>query len=321
MRAAILVDGDLAIEERPTPEPGGDQVLVEVTAAGLNRADLLQKMGAYPAPPGWPTDVCGLEFSGTVVATGSQVASLDAGDAVFGIAGGGAHATHLLVPASLCVPLPQGLDAVVAGGAPEIFVTAHDALVTIADLRPQERCLIHGIGSGVGTAALQVAKALGATTIGTSRTEAKLERARALGLDRGVVASSGAWKEMAADVGEVDVVIDLVGGDYLRTDVEVCATYGRIVIVGLLAGARSELDMGLVLRKRLTIRGTTLRARPDYLKAQAVAAFGREVAPGLANGLFQVVVDRTYELSDIAAAYEHMAANGGFGKIIVTMDA
>ena len=164
-----------------------------------------------------------------------------------------------------------------AGGIPEAFITAHDALVTQGDLRPGERVLIHGVGSGVGTAAVQVARLLGATTVGTSRTEAKLRRAEELGLDQGVLAS----ETMADEIGEVDVVIDLIGGDYIATDVEVCRLRGRIVIVGLLAGARAILDLGAVRSKRLTIRGTTLRVRPDYERALAARAFEREVLPSL----------------------------------------
>lgn len=317
MRAAIIRGGNLEVVERDTPQPGGSHVLVEVAAAGLNRADLLQKMGAYPAPPGWPADIPGLEFAGRVAARGEQAQAFDVGDEVFGITGAGGHATHVLVPEELCVPVPRGLDLTKAGGAPEIFVTAHDALVSHANTRPGERVLVHGVGSGVGTAVVQLARALGAETVGTSRTQSKLDRARELGLDAGVLAGDG----MDSAIGEVDVVVDLVGGDYLTTDVQVCRPKGRIVIVGLLAGASAPLDMGLVLRKRLTVKGTTLRARDNPEKALAVQAFGREVAPGLGAGAFQVVVERVWPLEDVAAAYDFMASNEGFGKIILKMSA
>ena len=313
MRALVIDDGKLRVEERPTPTPEADQVLVEVTSAGLNRADILQMRGMYPAPPGWPPDVPGLEFAGTVASIGRGVRALREGDRVFGIVGGGAHATHLITKEDLCSPVPDELGLVTAGGAPEAFITAHDALVTQGDLGPGQRVLIHGVGSGVGTAAVQVARLLGATTVGTSRTEAKLLKAEELGLDQGVLAS----ESMADEIGEVDVVIDLIGGDYLATDVEVCRVRGRIVIVGLLAGARTTLNLAAVLSKRLTIRGTTLRARPDYEKALAARAFEREVLPSLQHGDTQVVVDNVFMLDDAAAAYEYMPSNEGYGKTII----
>ncbi|MGH2828752.1 MAG: NAD(P)H-quinone oxidoreductase [Actinomycetota bacterium] len=315
MRALVIADGELSVEERPSPLPEADQVLIDVAAAGLNRADLMQAQGAYPAPPGWPVDVPGLEFAGTVAATGSGVTSFSEGERVFGIVGGGGHATQLITREDLCVRVPEGLDLVTAGGVPEAFITAHDALVTQAGLRPGERVLIHGVGSGVGTAAVQVAHALGASTVGTSRTPDKLERARELGLDSGVLASDA----MADDIGEVDVVIDLIGGDYLTTDLEVARLKGRIVIVGLLAGPRATLNLGSVLRKRLTLRGTTLRARPHHEKVMATTAFEREVVPLLGSGAIEVVRDRTFKLEEVPAAYEHMASNEGYGKIIIEM--
>jgi NADPH:quinone reductase-like Zn-dependent oxidoreductase len=313
VRALVISDGELRIEERPTPAPEADQVLVEVTGAGLNRADLIQLRGLYPAPPGWPPDIPGLEFAGTVVGTGAGVKALREGDRVFGIVGGGAHATHLVTQEDLCSPVPDELDILDAGGIPEAFITAHDALVTQGDLRPGERVLIHGVGSGVGTAAVQVARLLGATTVGTSRTDAKLRRAEELGLDQGVLAS----ETMADEIGEVDVVIDLIGGDYVVTDVKVCRLRGRIVIVGLLAGARTTVDLGAVWSKRLTIRGTSLRARPNYEKALAARAFEREVLPSLGRGDTRVVVDNVFLLDDSRKAYEYMLSNEGFGKTII----
>jgi NADPH:quinone reductase len=313
VRALVISDGELRIEERPTPVPEADQVLVEVTGAGLNRADLIQLRALYPAPPGWPPDIPGLEFAGTVVGTGAEVKALREGDRVFGIVGGGAHATHLVTKEDLCSPVPDELDMLNAGGIPEAFITAHDALVTQGDLRPGERVLIHGVGSGVGTAAVQVARLLGATTVGTSRTEAKLRRAEELGLDQGVLAS----ESMSDEIGEVDVVIDLIGGDYVVTDVKVCRLRARIVIVGLLAGARTTLDLGAVWSKRLTIRGTSLRARPNYEKALAARAFEREVLPSLGRGDARVVVDNVFLLDEARQAYEYMLSNEGFGKTII----
>ncbi|MGH2752193.1 MAG: NAD(P)H-quinone oxidoreductase [Actinomycetota bacterium] len=313
MKALVIDDGGLSLEERPTPAPEADQILVEVVSAGLNRADVLQARGVYPAPPGWPADVPGLEFAGTVAATGGGVRACERGDRVFGIVGGGAHATHLITTEDLCARIPDELDTLVAGGAPEAFITAHDALVTQAALRPGERVLIHGVGSGVGTAAVQVAHALGATTVGTSRTFDKLIRAKELGLERGVLASDA----MAEEIGDVDVVIDLIGGAYLATDVTVCRARGRIVVVGLLAGAKANLDLGALLSKRLTIRGTVLRSRPEYEKALATRAFEREIVPLLGRRELQVVVDEVFPLEDAKGAYEHMISNEGYGKTII----
>ena len=313
MRALVINDGKLRVEERPTPVPGGDQVLVRVTSTGLNRADILQARGSYAAPPGWPPDIPGLEFAGVIAATGSAVKSRREGDRVFGIVGGGAHATHVITKEDLCSSVPDELDMAVAGGAPEAFITAHDALVAQGGLRPGERVLIHGVGSGVGTAAVQVARGLGATTIGTSRTQDKLRRAAGLGLDKGVLAN----EDMADEIGEVDVVLDLIGGDYLATDVRVCRMRGRIVIVGLLAGSKAPLDMAAVLSKRLTVRGRLLRSRPDFEKAIAIRAFEREVLPLLADGLALVIYDRLFMLEDAPSAYEYMMSNKGYGKTII----
>jgi NADPH2:quinone reductase len=314
LRVCRISHGELEIAERPTPEPTADRVLVAIAGSGVNRADLLQRRGRYAAPPGWPADVPGLEHAGTVTAVGEAVSQLRVGQKVFGIVGGGAHATHLLTPESLCAPLPEDLDPVVAGGVPEVFITAHDAMVTRAGLRSGERVLIHGVGSGVGTAAVQVARALGARTVGTSRTPAKLERAAELGLDRGVLAD----EDMAKGIGEVDVVVDLIGGPYLEVDVEVAATRGRIVIVGLVAGATARLDMGAVMSKRLTIAGTVLRSRPDHEKAAAVAAFAREIVPLLESGIVAPVVERRMPLARAREAYDLMESNATFGKVILT---
>ena len=312
MRALVISDGELHVVARDAPAPVADQVLVEVAGAGVNRADLLQRKGRHAAPPGWPADVPGLEFSGTVTAAGPVVASLAPGDAVCGIVGGGAQASHVLVPEALCAPVPQRLDLVAAGGVPEAFVTAYDALMQAA-LRPGERALIHAVGSGVGTAAVQLAAAMGARTVGTSRTPAKLERATELGLDEAVLAG----EDMAALIGEVDVVLDLVGGDYLEVDLRVCREKGRIVVIGLTAGGRAGLDLGRLLRRRLSIKGTVLRARPNHEKAMAMHAFRNEVLPLFRRGLIGPVVDRIMPLERAEEAYGLLASNGTFGKVVL----
>jgi NADPH:quinone reductase-like Zn-dependent oxidoreductase len=312
----VIEGGSLALRDRALPDPVGDEVLVEVAGAGLNRADLLQLRGGYPAPHGWPNDVPGLELSGRVHSVGERVANLAPGDRVMGIVGGGAQATHALTTESLCAPVPDGLDLVAAGGVPEAFVTAHDALAR-AKLRPGERVLVQGVGSGVGTAAIQVARAMGAVTVGTSRTAEKLERAKEIGMDEGVEAGAG----MAAAIGEVDVVLELVGGSYLETDVEVCRPKGRIVVIGLIAGASAALDMGAVLRKRLIVMGTVLRSRPEHEKAAAMAAFAREIVPLLARGAVHPVMDHVVPLEEVTRGYELMESNANFGKIVLRAEA
>lgn len=313
LRAATLADGELRVVERPDPEPVADQVLVEVAGTGVNRADLLQRAGRHPAPPGWPSDVPGLEFAGTVVASGPDVRSLQPGARVCGILGGGGHATHVLTREWLCAPAPQEVGLDEAGGIPEVFITAHDAMLVQAGLRPGERVLIHGVGSGVGTAAVQLAKALGAHTVGTSRTAAKLERARDLGLDDPVLAGDG----MADEIGEVDVVIDLVGGDYLDCDLAVAATKARIVVVGLLAGPKTTIDLGRLLRQRISVAGTVLRARPDHEKAAVTVRFVREVLPLFATKALRPVTERVLPLDEVSAAYGLMESNETFGKVIL----
>ncbi|MEO8322647.1 MAG: zinc-binding dehydrogenase, partial [Actinomycetota bacterium] len=287
--------------------------VVAMAGTGINRADLLQRMGAYPAPAGWPADIPGLELSGTVATTGDAVTRFRKGDRVFGIVGGGSHASHVLTTEDLLVAVPDGLDLVAAGGIPEAFITAHDALITRAGLRSGERVLINGVGSGVGTAAVQLCRALGATSVGTSRTPDKLERAKTLGLNHGVLASEG----MAGEIGEVDVVLELLGGHYLSLDLEVAASKARIVLVGLIAGASEQIDLSIVLRKRLSITGTMLRSRPHFEKAAATDAFARQVLPLLAAGRLEPVVDEVIPLEEATAAYDLVASNQTFGKIIL----
>jgi NADPH:quinone reductase len=315
VRAAVIRDGELHVAELPVPSVAGDRALIEVSASGVNRADLLQVRGAHPAPPSWPRDVPGLEFSGVVVAVGEGVTSVAEGDRVFGIAGGGTHATHVVVPEPLCAQLPEGLDPIAAGGVPEVFMTAYDALVTRARLASGERVLVHAAGSGVGTAAVQLARALGATTVGTSRTPEKLERALELGLDDAVVAG----QDMDRSIGEVDVVIDLVGGSYLETDVVVCRPQGRIVLVGLMAGSSVDLDLGALMRKRLTLVGTVLRSRPEWEKAELTTRFSKHVAPLFASGALRPVIDRTMNLDRVAEAYDALGSNRTYGKVVLTM--
>ncbi|MGO9712221.1 MAG: NAD(P)H-quinone oxidoreductase, partial [Polyangiaceae bacterium] len=276
MRAIVIREPGgpevLELRQVPTPIPQRGEARVRVRATAVNRADLLQRMGAYPAPLDSPRDIPGLELAGEVDAVGEGVASVRVGDRVFGLAGGGTYAEQVVVPARTLVRLPEGLSFAEGAAIPEAFVTAYDAMVTQAGLAAGETVLVHAVGSGVGTAAVQIARAIGAFSIGTARSAAKLDRARPMGLGEGIVVEGGKLADRVnAITGSrgVDVVVELVGGGYVAEDLACVAPRGRIVVVGLLAGARAELDLGLLLRKRVEIRGTVLRSRPLEEKIDA----------------------------------------------------
>lgn len=318
----MIVDQQVRVEERPDPEPGPGEVLVRVHGAGLNRADLAQRAGFYQAPPGSPADIPGLEFAGEVVGHGDGVSDPPLGARVFGIAGGGGQAELIAVPASQCAPVPDALDLVDAGGVPEVFVTAHDAMFTQCELRAGEVLLVHAVGSGVGTAAVQLGRAAGCTVVGTARTAEKLEQARPLGLDHGILAAreldpAALAAGITAAAGSVDVVLELVGGDYLVADLAVTGPRGRIALVGLMAGARAQVDLGSMLMKRIRVYGTTLRGRSVEEKAVATAAFTRDVVPMLTDATVVPVIARTLPLDDGAAAYELLASDTVFGGIVL----
>jgi putative PIG3 family NAD(P)H quinone oxidoreductase len=318
----IKADGELVLEDRPSPTPADDEVRVRVHGAGLNRADLLQRAGAYPAPLDAPPDIPGLEFAGEVTALGRAAEGLAEGDRVFGIVSGGAQAEELVVRASHCARVPDGLDLVAAGGVPEVFVTAHDALRTQAGLMPDEVVLIHAVGSGVGTAGVQLAEALACAVIGTDRKHDKLDRAMELGLDHGVLAptpldAADLASRIIEAAGPVDVILDLVGGDYVGVDVAVAAPKGRVMLVGAVAGGRAQLDILSVMGKRLTVTGTVLRARSAAEKAAAMWAFGHEVVPLLAAGTVRPIVDQILPLPEVGTAYERLASDRSFGKVIL----
>jgi putative PIG3 family NAD(P)H quinone oxidoreductase len=323
MRAVVFPgDGRLEVTDRPAPRPGPGEVAVRVHGAGLNRADLVQRLGVYPAPPGVPADIPGLEFAGEVTALGDGVDSLAVGDRVFGVVGGGAQAEELVVHETNCAVVPERLDLVRAGGLPEAFITAHDAMRTRARLEAGNHVLVHAVGSGVGTAVVQLAHAFGCTVTGTARTAAKLDRARALGLDHAVQAMSpldpGALTEsIIAAGGPADVVIDLVGGDYVAVDLAAAALWGRIVIVGTLAGGDLPLPLFTLMAKQLALHGTLLRPRSITEKAAATAAFAREVVPLLGAGRVEPVVERVFPLEEASSAYELLESDATFGKVIL----
>jgi NADPH2:quinone reductase len=311
----------LELREQDTPQPMRGEVRVRVHATAVNRADLLQRMGAYPAPPDAPADIPGLEFAGQIDLLGEGVTGLAVGDRVFGLAGGGAYAEQIVVHARTVARMPPGLSFTDAAAVPEAFITAWDAMVTQAGLTAGETVLIHAAGSGVGTAAVQIARVLGARSIGTVRASAgsaaKLQRARALGLDVAVEVEGGKFAQQVLQTGPADVVLELVGGAYLAEDLLCTASRGRIMLVGVMAGARAELDLRLLLHKRVHLTGTVLRARPLEEKIAAVQAFSRHVVPLLERGVLRPVVDRVLPLAAAADAHASMAANEGFGKLVL----
>jgi len=304
----------LEVVERPTPEPSRGEVRVRIRATAVNRADLLQRMGAYPAPGDSPPDIPGLEIAGEVDALGAGVERLAIGDRVFGLVGGGGYAEAVTSHERALAKIPDGMSFEDAAAVPEAFITAHDAMVTQAQLRGGEVMLVHAVGSGVGTAAVQLGRALGATVVGTARTQAKLDRARALGLDVGVVPDGSRFADR---VPPAAVVLELIGGAYFAEDLRAAQLLGRIVLIGMLAGTKTEIELGLVLRKRLRIFGTMLRARPLEEKIAAMRVFEAQVVPLLARGLVKPIVDCVMPLADAARAHERMASNEGFGKIVL----
>lgn len=329
MKAVYIAQfgGPENLEIREVPDPSGlsgTEVLVRVQAAGLNRADLLQRRGHYPPPSGYSPNIPGLEFAGEIVEKGEDVPDLSIGDRVFGITAGEAQAQLLKIDHRLVCKIPANVDILDAGGIPEAFITANDAVFAQGKLKSEETLLIHAVGSGVGLAALQLAKAYGHRVIGTSRTKEKLERCVEFNLDQGIVVPSPpafADEVRAATGGRgVDVILDLVGGAYFEQNLQSLAPKGRLMLVGLTAGAHADFNLGMALSKRLTITGTVLRARSLDEKADATAAFKIGVVPMLASGAVRAVVDRVFYFTEVRAAHEYLESNDGFGKVVLEFD-
>jgi putative PIG3 family NAD(P)H quinone oxidoreductase len=310
MRAVTVRDNEVVIEEHPDPVPGAGEVLVRVRAAGLNGADMMQRRGLYPAPPGSHADIPGLELAGEVAALGERAERFAVGDRVMAIVGGGGQAELAVVHERQLMPVPDVLDWPSAGGLPEVFTTAHDALITQAELRSAERLLVHGGAGGVGTAAIQLGRALEARVTATVRGEEMREAVAELGAD--VVACEG-----FAEHGPFDVVLELVGAPNLGEDLESLALGGRIVVIGVSAGAKCELNMLALMGKRARIHGSMLRSRPLEEKALVARRMEHEVLPLFEMGALRVPIAETFPLSDAAAAYERFAAGGKLGKIVL----
>jgi len=307
----------LEMRDVPDPAPVRGEVRVAVRATAVNRADVIQRMGGYPAPPGSPKDIPGLEYSGVIDALGEGVSDFSIGDRVFGITGGGAYAEKIVLPALTVARMPERLSFEEGAAVPEAFLTAYDAFVQ-ARLRPGERVLVSACGSGVGTAAAQIALALGARPYGTARTREKIERAKSLGLIDGLVPENGRFGDaVSKTIGAIDVVIELVGGGYVSEDLACLAPRGRIVLIGLTGGASADLSLGAVLQKRAAIIGTVLRARPLEEKILAAKMLEREIAPLFEAGKLAPVIDRVLPLADARAAHEAMQRNETFGKIVL----
>jgi NADPH:quinone reductase len=313
----------LRCRDVPEPSPAPGQILVRVHATAVNRADLLQRAGAYPPPADVPQDIPGLEYAGTVAAIGAGVTRWRTGERVMGLVGGGSYATFLVTHEDEAIAVPSALTLTQAAAVPEAFITAHDALFTQMRLVAGETLLIHAVGSGVGTAALQLARAAGARVIGTQRSAWKLERATSLGLDMAIDTATDDFVQPVLDATDgrgVDGVLDLVGGPYLGGDVQALAVKGRILLVGLVAGAKHELDLRAVLSRRATITGTVLRSRTPDEKVAAARAFAVHVLPLLEAGTVVPVIDEVLPLTEAVRAHEIVAANRNFGKIVLQID-
>jgi putative PIG3 family NAD(P)H quinone oxidoreductase len=325
MKAIVITDDTesdgLAVCEVAVPQVHADRILVRVRAAGLNRADLLQMRGRYPAPPGVPANILGLEYAGEIEAVGPECTGpFSVGDRVFGIVSGGGLAEYVVTHERLAALIPEQLDFVEAAAVPEAFLTAHDALLTQAQLQPGERVLIHAVGGSVGLAAVQVARAMGCVVLGTSRTAEKLLRAADYGLDVGIDTLQDECVEMVSRhtaTRGVHVVMDHLGGPAWEQNVACLATQGRLVVVGLLAGSKAHVDLRVLMNKRIRVIGTTLRARPLEEKIAATRRFTTAVLPWLEREIVRPVVDSVFAMDDVAAAVDRLDSNKAFGKVVI----
>ena len=308
----------LTIEEVSDPRPAAGEVVIEVVAAGVNRADLLQRQGNYSPPPGAPTWL-GLECSGTVTELGDGVSEWQVGDQVCALLTGGGYAEQVAVPAVQVLPVPRGVDLIEAAGLPEVACTVWSNVIDVGKLQPGETLLVHGGGSGIGTMAIQVAKALGARVLVTCGSDAKVQRCQALGAE-GINYRTDDFVETTKNLTDgrgADVVLDVIGAKYLTRNVDVLAKGGRLVVIGLQGGVKGELNLGALMGKRASVHGTTLRARPTVDKGRIVAAVRREIWPLIESGAIRPVIDRTVDWSDAGDAHRAMESGENFGKILL----
>lgn len=324
MRAVYITEfgGAENLEFREVPmkqRPSAAEVMIRVRAAGVNRADVLQRKGLYPAPAGVPDRIPGLEFAGEIVALGDTVTNIEIGDRVFGIAAGGAQAEFMIIESSQIARIPDNLGFADAAAVPEAFITAYDALFSIGELKAGETVLIHAVGSGVGLAALQLAKARGIRVAGTSRDAEKLRRAGDFGLDEAILVS--APEEFADETIRrelrIDAVLDLVGAAYFPGNLRVLRPKGRMILVGLTGGAKADFNLATALAKRLTIIGTVLRSRSAAEKAALTRTFETVVIPLLREGIVKPNVDRVFAAENVREAHQYVESNKNFGKVVL----
>lgn len=312
MRAVTIKDKNLTVEDHPDPTPGAGECLVRVKAAGLNGADIMQRRGLYPAPPGAPEDIPGLELAGEVIERGDGANRFEVGDRVMGIVAGGGQAELAVVHERILMPVPENLNWTEAGAVPEVFTTAHDGVFTQVGLRPGERLLVHGGAGGVGTAAIQLGRAAGARVTATVRNPDHRDAVAELGAS--VIAPEGFEEH-----GPFDVILELVGAPNFPQNLQALDLWGRIMVIGIGAGAKADVNLGLAMQKRARICSSTLRARPLEEKALTARAVERSVLPLLASGAVRVPIAATYPLEDAPAAYDRFAEGGKLGKIVLEM--
>jgi len=326
MRAAVITEYGsedvLDVQEVPDPVAGPDQVVVDVTASAMNRADLLQRVGQYPAPGPKPEfEIPGLEYSGVILAIGSEVSGWSVGDPVMGIVSGGAMAEMVVTHERMLQPVPRDVGVADAAAIPEVFMTAHDALVTQGGLRSGSRALVHAGASGVGTAAIQIARALGAQ-IAVTCSSSKVEACRTLGADLVVDYTEQDFSEVVDDwtSGQgVDVVLDVIGGEYLAKNIKCLKVQGRIVQVGVMGAPLASFALGALLPKRASLIGTVLRSRPIEQKIEANQLFISQLLPRFDDGSLEPVIDSRFALEEIAGAHAYMATNANIGKILIDL--
>ncbi len=312
MRAVTINDKNLSVEDHPDPTPGAGECLVQVKAAGLNGADMMQRRGLYPAPLGAPQDIPGLELAGEVIERGDGANRFEVGDRVMGIVAGGGQAELAVVHERILMPVPENLSWTEAGAVPEVFTTAHDGVFTQAGLRAGERLLVHGGAGGVGTAAIQMGRAAGARVTATVRNPDHRDAVAKLGAE--VIPPEGFEEH-----GPFDVILELVGAPNIPANLEALNLWGRIMVIGIGAGAKAELNLGLAMQKRARVLGSTLRPRPLEEKALTARAVERSVLPLLASGELSVPIAATYPLEEAPAAYDRFAEGGKLGKIVLEM--
>lgn len=317
--SAILHDGStpLSLGQLPTPRPGPGEILIKVAAAGVNRPDLLQRSGLYPPPPGAPATL-GLEAAGEIVALGDGVSRWRLGDQVTALLPGGGYAEYALAPAGSALPVPPGLSLIEAASLPETVFTVWANVFEACRLQPGERFLVHGGASGIGVTAIQMAKAHGAEVFATAGDDAKTRLCESLGASRAINYKSEDFEAVLKSIGGVDVILDMVAGPYIQKNINSLKDHGRLCFIAFLQGPSAQIDFMRVMLKRLTVTGSTLRARPTAEKARIAAAVEANVWPWIAQGKLRPVIDATFPLADAQAAQARMQAGLNAGKIVLT---